>query len=744
MKNNKKNIVHNDELSKRIASEISKCVDFNNSVLASQYETNIKHYLAHPLKGDDKIKGLSKYVAPITQERVDWFSASIIRVLDGQKSIVSFTPLTGSDQDKALALQQDRTVNHVLRERNSHIALLTPWIQNAAMYGLGIVNVAFEEEVTESIPITLKAVTDEALVQLTEDEKAGKLKFIERTEDYQATIPPGLAAQASQALGQSINPAMIAGLLPAVRDITIRRIKRLPRFKFTTVAVEDFIISKDADFDPQTGGISASVQGHRTYMTRQELIRQGHDKALVARIQTASDKNDGVAQERAAKTDYSTGISDAGNKVEVFEVCSEMAIDDDTPRHYRFTVAGDIENSPIVLNYEEVTNYYPYAALCPFPLPNTLFGQGIGDRTGSEQELITKIFRAVLDNLHYSVDPIKVVNPEVTEVDDVLNLHPGAVIRSEDPTAGISYTTPPFSGATALPVIEQITNRLDLVTGVGGQMVSIDASDLSDVTATAAKQRTNAQQILIEQVCRHFADTGYRYLCKIIIDLCVQKPDLAQRYIQRLTDGYTPFQVDEWDTDMDVTTNISFGLMDKDYKAATLQTLLALQQQALGSAATPANIHKTLVEIAENSGIQNAASYFTDPWQIPPPPPAPDPNAGIVEIEKVKAELRSQTDAAEREFEAWKLRAENDLERDRMAQDLELKKAEITAKFAADVDIARIQFEQERARNDIEWAIANQEATNQRREQEAARRQQEMQMMQQQMQPPMQTPPGNM
>lgn len=59
-----------------------------------------------------------------------------------------------------------------------------------------------------------------------------------------------------------------------------------------------------------------------------------------------------------------------------------------------------------------------------------------------------------------------------------------------------------------------------------------------------------------------------------------------------------------------------------------------------------------------------------------------------------------------------------------MVADIELKRAEITARFAADVDIARIQAEQAAARYEVDWARQQE----QNRKAEEARLEQEKQM----------------
>ncbi|MEW9616027.1 hypothetical protein AB3G45_19620 [Shinella sp. S4-D37] len=491
-------------------------------------------------------------------------------------------------------------------------------------------------------------------------------------------------------------------------------------------------------FDQQTGGIKARLQGHRRIIARADLIEQGFDADKVARIPTAHDKSEGIAMERASQTDYDQGVSEVEEDVTVYEVYTRIAIDDVKRRHYRITLGGDILSSPVLLAYEEVSKFYPYAAFCPFPIPNTLFGYGIADRIGDDQILVSKMQRGVLNSLNLHIDPIKIVNPETTSIDDTLNVFPGAVIRSSDPSGGISYNQPPFSGAAAMPVIDQVKNGLDFVTGVGGGMQAVNASDLQNTTATATSQRANSSQLFVEMIARQFADTGYRYLFKVLIDLFVQYPEDAQAYITRLTNQYVPIKVDEWDPDMDVTTTVAFGVLNKDFNAATLQMILGQQQSLLQQGSpivAPQNVYSTLTKIVENAGFKNPSAFFVDPSTVPPPPPPPppvDPNAGLIEVERVKAELKAQAEAAAREFDLIRLRVEDDRKRDEMAQDFALKQAEIQAKYAAQVDIARIQMAQAAQRNDVDLAIQSQQAQQAALEQQAQAQQQAEAQRQQQ------------
>ncbi|WP_421423436.1 portal protein [Agrobacterium rosae] len=726
----KKKSVDESKLTNQIARMVRDAVGFSATNIENKMEQALSLYKREALDGDDKFSGRSKWVSPDVMERVDWSVAQCIRVFDSSNKVVEFLP--NGPEDEPLAEQQTMAVNFIARSKNSHVAFLEPWLKNGFITGLGITMVDFKSYSEEGMIETLKGVADEQLVQITQDEADGN-NIIEKVgEPYSAPLPPELQGLIQQ---QRLPPEameMAAQFVPQVRDLQIRKIRKQRQMVIKNLRPEDFIVSKDASFDQQTGGICAKVQGHKRVVGRASLIEQGFDKEKVEKIVGAHDRHEGISLVRSERTDYDEGVSDVEDDVTVYEIFTFIAIDSDKRRHYRITLAGDIESSPVLLDYTETSKYYPYAAFCPFPMPNTLFGHGIADRIGDDQILLSKMQRGVIDSLHKSVHPTQVINPDVTNVDDALNIHPGSIIRSSDPTGGITYNTVPFTGASALPIMDQIRQSIDFTTGVGGGMMAVNASDLQNTTATATSQRANSAQLLIELICRHFADTGYRYLFKIIVDLLVQFPEDAEAFIKRLTDQYERIKVDEWDPDMDVTATIAFGVMNKDFNAAMLQNILGQQMQLLQSGmpiVQPQNIYNTLTKMAENAGFKNAGAFWVDPSTLPPPPPpAPpvDPNAGLIEIEKVKAQLKAESDQQKAQIDLLKLRIEDDRKRDEMIQSFSLKFAELEAKYSAQLDIAKIQMAQAEQRNDVDLAIAAQ-AEQQSAMAEQAQRQQEEQ-----------------
>lgn len=660
-----------------IADKLKDAVSFSNSNIATKHETALKYYKRAYLPGDDKIKGRSKWVSPEVQQRVDWSVASMIRIFDSPENVCEFLPF--GPEDEAIARQQTSVVNWILKTKNSHLSFLQPWLQNGFICGLGIVTAEFTTETVEGLPRTFKGIPDAQLLVFDQQEEAGQIVIDSASKPY-------------------LNEAGIS-----VRDLKIRNVRRNPVFNVLSVAPEDFIISRDAKIDPETGGIAAKLQGHRKIVSKATLLEMGYDADKVSQIAFASSKSDGIALERSKDLEGDQGVN--GDDVEVFVVYCKMKIDQKKARHYRFTMAGGIEK-PVLLDYEETTRLYPYAPFVPFPQADTLFSMGIADKIGDDHVLTTRIQRAMIDDLHSHVNPTKIVNPDAVNLDDLLNVHPGSIVRSSDPTGGISYSIPPFSGADAMPVLANLSTSLDFTTGVGPQMVSLNASDLQNATATAVNQRNNSSQLLVEMISRYFADTGYAYLIRIVIDQLLQKPEEAQAFIARLTNNFVA--IDEFSPELDTTTSVAFGVMSRDQSAAALNNLLAQQMQAMQAGLPIVNaqtIYNTLAKLSETAGFKNSSLFFVDPSTLPPPPPPQppiDPNAGLIEMEKVKAQLKAQSDEADRNFEMQKLVAQLQQQQSEFNDQMELKTKQLEQDYLLKLmELDKKYSQQTEPRNDL-------------------------------------------
>jgi hypothetical protein len=70
----------------------------------------------------------------------------------------------------------------------------------------------------------------------------------------------------------------------------------------------------------------------------------------------------------------------------------------------------------------------------------------------------------------------------------------------------------------------------------------------------------------------------------------------------------------------------------------------------------------------------------------------------FLQAEQMKMSARVQADMAKTQLDAEKMRMDDDLERDRMAQDLAIKAAELLAKTGVQLDLNAIKREQQMPR----------------------------------------------
>jgi hypothetical protein len=707
-----------DDILNKVGSPLRKAADWSKDNIATKGELGLKFFNRELFDTDlakdgkpDPLKGLSKHVVPLVQEQVTAFVGQFERVLDGQAKVVEFTP-TGPE-DAEIAKQMTDAGNFFVRTQNSYVALLDSLLMNGAITGLGVAHINFAEEKGWHPPETLKGVPEEQLVEYVAKEDAGELKILESGEPYAAPLPPELEQQTAGLPPEALE--QLTAQLPMLRDIKIRKRNNPWKMRFESVRPENFIVSKDAIFDQQTGGIRARLQGHKSIVARAALVEMGFDEDKVALASSATDSMDGLAMERAKEVDYDQGIGDIEDDVEVYEIYMRLDIDNDGWReHVHLTIAGDLLNAPVLLNVEEVSKFYPYAAFCPFPLPDTLFGHGIADRVGDDQLLISNIYRENINGLRASINPMKVVNPESVNLDDLLNPHPGKLIRSSDPTGGINYVNVPYNGGPALQFADKITDEVGRVTGVGGPMAVMNATDLQSTSPTAMSQHSNAQMLIVEKSIRFFADTTLRYSFRTMVDQVRRNPDGAQDLFTRLYGNYTPLAMDKWDPEMDMNTTVAFGMMNKDYNGQILEKIIGMQTQAVqsqSSLATEQNIFAATVAFLENAGFKNTAAFVNDPSK--------SPDAGQKKPEKPsEAEIMAQAQKADTEAKAADAKQKNDLallkiymdddrERDKMAQDFELKRSEIAAKYAAQVDIARVDAEVNAHRENLQQGFSD-------------------------------------
>jgi hypothetical protein len=178
----------------------------------------------------------------------------------------------------------------------------------------------------------------------------------------------------------------------------------------------------------------------------------------------------------------------------------------------------------------------------------------------------------------------------------------------------------------------------------------------------------------------------------------------------RINGSYVPMDPRVWDADLDAVVNVGLGTGREDQKTAALTQIFGVQMQAIqlfgpqNPLAGVAQIRNTLSDMLAINGVSNADRYLL-PVQPPgqpgaqqpegaPQPPQGDPAQAMVQAETVKANAKLQSDAQRMQLEFMKAQMQDDRERDRMLQDLDIAMAQISAKYGMAIDTAQIKAQQ--------------------------------------------------
>ena len=171
---------------------------------------------------------------------------------------------------------------------------------------------------------------------------------------------------------------------------------------------------------------------------------------------------------------------------------------------------------------------------------------------------------------------------------------------------------------------------------------------------------------------------------------------------------------------MDVSVNVGLGTGREEQKLAALMQAFQVQSQIMQTYG-PSNglvsltqIRNTLSDMLALNGVRNSTRYFMpmnpqteqmmlqQAQQQQQQPQQDSQSQAYLQAEMMKAQAKAQTDMAKLQsqqqhdmaklqLEMQKAAAEDDLNRDKMDQELIVKAAEIIGKYGTAVDIERIK-----------------------------------------------------
>lgn len=626
----------------------------------------------------NEVEGRSRIVTREVAEAVDGAMPALMRVFTASEETVVFEPHGPEDVDAAE--QATQMCNWVFMRDNPGISILHTMIKDALLSKTGTVKVYWKDE-TEVNTEKYENLSAEELALLLADEQYEVVSQDQRQIGEIPALPTPEEIALAQQTGQPPMPRMEPVF---AYDVKIKKMDKKGRVVIENIPPEEFIVSK------KTIQLKDSpFCAHRRLVTRSELVAMGFDKDEIYNLPSYEDLT--YTPERVAR--YSNGeqpdddsLDPSMQLVETFEAYIRVDYDEDGIAELRRVIYAGMN----ILENEEI-DYLPFASICPIPLPHKFFGQSLADRTMDLQIIKSTLTRQILDNLYLTNNARVVAVDGQVNLDDLLTVTPGGVVRVKNPAAIQQLPVQAVAGQS-FPMLEYMDNIQAKRTGVTEASQGLDPNILQNTTATAIAAMQNASAGKLELIARIFAETGIKDIFRNILHLLCKYQDKPR--VIRLQGKFVPMDPREWDTEYDVTINVGLGTGTKQEQMAMLGMVLQKQEQIIQQYG-PANplvsvgqYRQTLGKFIEAAGFKDSSRFFKEitpeiDAQLSQPQPqqqAPDP-AIQAYMAQMQAQIQATQAKAEADIEVKRQKAMADIAiaQEKAAADIRLKQEQFAA-----------------------------------------------------------------
>lgn len=642
-----------------LENEIDNAIGYLDSETTQARTKALEFYLRQPY--GNEVEGRSQIVTGEVAEAIDGALPQLIRVFTQSDDIVRFEPKHPGDEEGAK--QATDYCNWVFYSQNPGFTILHNWFKDALLQKNGVVKCYWDvkEDVTKE---EYRGLTDDELVMLLSD---GKYEIVAQDT---TVLDGGVGDDGAPVAMQS-------------HDVIVAKRTQSGSVKVENVPPEEFLISKRA-----RAVADSPFVAHRKLLPRSDLIAMGFDPEIVANLPSFNDLS--FTDERLARysrgeqPDEDASLDESMQEVEVYEAYLRTDYDGDGVAELRqiFYAGSDI------LSNEE-TDYLPFHSLCPIPIPHKFYGESLADRAMDIQLIKSTVVRQMLDNLYLSNNSrVGAVEGQVN-LDDLLTMTPGGVVRMKNPNAIVPLNVPSVI-AQAFPMLQYLDDAQSKRTGVSDMQQGLNPDVLQNVTAAAVAASTQAAGGKLELVARIFAETGVRTLFQGILQLLCKYQDKPT--LMRMRGKYIPIDPRSWSNEYDVDISVGLGTGNKAEQMTMLQMVLA-KQEAILQQFGPANplvsvgqYRNTLGRFIEAAGFTDSAEFFKEVTPeieqqlAQPQQPQPDPTVqALIQQSQAQIQIAQQKAQADVQAAQQKAMADIELQREKAAAEIQIQREKAQA-----------------------------------------------------------------
>jgi hypothetical protein len=631
--------------------------------------------------------GRSKVVATKVRDVVRAVKPSIMRVFLSTTKPVEFVPK--GPEDVAMAEQATDFIHHEFQRLNGY-RVLSDAIHDALVKKQGIIKSYYKRYPTAKI-YTFTDLSEDELTLLTSDPD---VQILEQEMEMRMEM---------DAMGMDIEAPVFS--------VKISRTQMKGELCLESVPPEELFVNRDARTMDD-----AYIIAHRTDMRAGDLIQMGFDPEIVLNLDGLESGSEITEVEVFARQGYDEDFADeseqdpAMKNITVTEAYMRMDVDGSgVPVLHKFLCGGTKYE---LLDFEPVDDI-PLVKLEIDPEPHSFYGSSLAELIIEDQDASTAILRGILDNVALTNSPRLGFLEGSVNVDDLMNAEIGGLVRMRQAGA-IQDLAVPFTAGQTLSALTYMDKMVEQKTGVT-QNIALNPDALQSTTKAAVTASVEAAAGQVEVMVRNLAD-GVRDLFRLMLKLSHKNMD--EERMMRMSGQFVPVDPRVWDVGMDININVGLGTGREDERVAALQQALQLQTQVyqqygpMNGLVSLTNIRNTLTDMMAAAGVRNSDRYFApinqeieaqmlqmqQMQQQQLAQQQQDPNAAYLQAEQMKAQAKVSTDMAKLQLDAQKAMAEDDRERDKMAQDLLVDAAKIAGQYGTQVDIARVKAEQDRLR----------------------------------------------
>ena len=665
--------LRDEEILYKIDQEEAIAYGVNDAALSDDRAQAIEYYLGEPFGNEQEER--SQVVSFDVQDTIESALPQLLKVFVAGDRVVQFIPR--GPEDEASAEQETDYINYLVMERNPGFEIFYVWFKDALLSKNGYVKVWYEEEKSEEEE-SYTGLTEAQVQALASD---NDIEILELTSYTDPAIDQ-MAVQ-DQAIAAGIDPMIALANIPMLSDVKIKITNTQGKVKIRNVAPENMMISVDTDSpDLQE---SRFVQ-HRESTTIAELRKQGFDVP----DDVGFTDTDNFQEESNARDIYEEQY-DRTQFDEVLVKDTYMMIDGE---RWRFVVVGNL----VIL--KEKADHVPFACITPMLMPHRHIGRSYADLTMDIQLIKSTLIRGQLDNMYLSNNGRYAVDSSRVNIEDMLVSRPGGIVRIQgDPGSSIMPLSHPAFPPTSFTMVEYMDSMKEKRTGVTAYNQGLDANSLNK-TATGVGMVMNAAQQRLELVARTFAETGVKQLFLLVHKLVRQNQMKSD--VVRLRNRWVEVDPRGWKNRADLMVSVGLGTGSKDQQLAYLNTILSLQEKALGVGLTDGvRIYNALSRLTQNAGFKNPDEFWTNPAENPPQQqePAPDPTEqaiqGQLAIEQMKIEADKEKIAAQAEIDRMKAEMQLQQEQLRSANDVAIEQEKVRAQMELERWKAELQAQVE-------------------------------------------------